>query len=169
MPARTYPAERYIQAIDALVDEVDATVVLTGVDDERALVAGITNALTPAAQERTHDLAGELSFPDFCALIGVADLVITNNTGPMHVAAAMATPVIALFALTNPPEQWGPWQVPHRILYHDVPCRICYQRVCPYGQECISTVTAAEVVAAARELGIGSGQHAAEPVVAEGA
>jgi ADP-heptose:LPS heptosyltransferase len=77
----------------------------------------------------------------------------------MHVSAAVKTPVVALFALTNPPEQWGPWRVPHRQLYHDVPCRICYSRICPYGHECLRLVTPQSVVDAAAEL-VGSRQYA---------
>src|SRR6266566_1139557 len=93
-----------------------------------------------------------VSFPALCALIETVDLVITNNTGPMHIAAAVKTAVAALFALTNPPEQWGPWQVPQRLLNVDVPCRICYSRVCPYQHECLRLVTPQMVVDAAREL-----------------
>src|SRR5213079_3188445 len=96
--------------------------------------------------------AGILPFPEFCALIEAADLVITNNTGPMHVSAAVKTPVIALFALTNPPEQWGPWRVPHRLLYHEVACRLCYQRICPYEHECLSAVSPELVFDAATDL-----------------
>jgi hypothetical protein len=70
----------------------------------------------------------------------------------MHVAAALKTPVVALFALTNPPEQWGPWRVPHGLLNHEVSCRLCYSRVCPYGHECLSLVTPAMVIDAAAAL-----------------
>jgi hypothetical protein len=70
----------------------------------------------------------------------------------MHISAAVKTPVIALFALTNPPEQWGPWQVLHRQMYHDVPCRICYSRVCPYQHECLRLVSPHMVIEAAAEL-----------------
>src|SRR5207253_7504030 len=100
-----------------------------------------------------------LPCPAFCALVEAADLVITNNTGPMHVSAAVKTPVVALFALTNPPEQWGPWHVPHRQIYHDVPCRICYSRVCPYQHECLRLVSPQTVVEAAAELlAVGAGR-----------
>jgi ADP-heptose:LPS heptosyltransferase len=111
-----------------------------------------------------HPMAGVLPFPAFCALIEAANLTITNNTGPMHVSAALKTPVAALFALTNPPEQWGPWQVPHRQLFHDVPCRICYQRICPYAHECLTLVSPEQVVAAARDL---LSEAKARPVVTE--
>src|ERR671935_198975 len=152
MPARTYPWEMYAEVVDLLVERLDATVLLTGTEDEHALVERICARLDAAARTSVLSVAGMLPFPAFCALVEAADLVITNNTGPMHVAAAVKTPVVALFALTNPPEQWGPWQVPHRQLYHEVSCRLCYARACPYTHDCLRLVTPEQVVAAAAEL-----------------
>ncbi|MGH2449202.1 MAG: glycosyltransferase family 9 protein [Chloroflexota bacterium] len=148
MPARTYPPDLYASAADELIENLGATVLLTGTEDEK----GVTASVGRAMRHDSVDLAGKLSFPALCALIEAADLTLTNNTGPMHISAALKTPVVALFALTNPPEQWGPWRVPHRMLYHDVPCRLCYQRVCPRNQECLRDVSASEIVTAAREL-----------------
>src|SRR5205823_10522708 len=108
--------------------------------------------MRPATRRAARSFAGALPFAELCALIEAADLTITNNTGPMHVSAALKTPVVALFALTNPPEQWGPWRAAHRQLYHDVPCRLCYSRICPHDQECLRGVTPDLVVAAAAEL-----------------
>lgn len=150
MPARTYPWEMFAEVADLLVERLDATLLLTGAESERELVERIRGRMRHGA--RALDIAVGQPFPVFCALVQLADLMITNNTGPMHVAAALKTPVVALFALTNPPEQWGPWRVPHRQLFHDVPCRICYSRVCPYGQECLRLVTPETVVQAAAEL-----------------
>ena len=167
MPARTYPWEMYAEVVDLLVERLDAIVLLTGTEDEHALVERICDRLGAAARTSVLSVAGMLPFPAFCALVEAANLVITNNTGPMHVAAAVKTPVVALFALTNPPEQWGPWRVPHRQLYHDVPCRICYSRICPYGHECLRLVTPQSVVDAAAELvggrrwAVGGRQYAA--------
>lgn len=152
MPARTYPWELFAAVTELLVQQLDALVVLTGVASEQELVGRIHSQIRPELRPSVLPLAGALPFAVFCALVEAADLTITNNTGPMHIAAAVKTPVVALFALTNPPEQWGPWQVPHRQLFHDVPCRICYSRVCPYGHECLRLVTPAQVVAAAQEL-----------------
>ena len=152
MPARTYPWEMYVEVIDLLVAESGATVLLTGAEDERELVKRIVSKLRKDSRQAVHTFVGTLPFPALCALIEVADLTITNNTGPMHISAAVKTPVVALFALTNPPEQWGPWQVPHRLLNVDVPCRICYSRVCPYKHECLRLVTPEMVVEAATSL-----------------
>ncbi len=152
MPARTYPWEMYAQVIDLLIEQLGAFVVVTGMGNERALVAQVLDCVKDEHRAATLPLAGVLPFPEFCALIKAADLTITNNTGPMHISAAVSTPVVALFALTNPPEQWGPWHVPHRQLYHDVSCRICYSRVCPYQHECLRLVSPQTVIEAAVEL-----------------
>ncbi len=152
MPARTYPWEMFAAVVDLLVERLGATVALTGAEDERDLVERVYKRVRADHQPSVLPLAGALSFPAMCALVEGTDLTITNNTGPMHIAAAVKTPVVALFALTNPPEQWGPWHVPRRQLYHDVPCRICYHRVCPYAHECLTLVSPETVVAAAAEL-----------------
>lgn len=152
MPARTYPWEQYAAVISRLVRDLEARVVITGAEHERELVAAICGAVDAPAREAVTVAAGVLSFPELCALIERADLTITNNTGPMHIAAAVGTPVAALFALTNPPEQWGPWRAPHRLLSHDVPCRLCYSRICPTTHDCLRLVTPEMVVAASREL-----------------
>ena len=152
MPARTYPYDMYGRVIDLLVERLDATIVLTGARDERTLIEQVLDKIQEHNRKAIFACAGILPFPEFCALIEAADLVITNNTGPMHISAAVKTPVVALFALTNPPEQWGPWQVPHRQLYHDVFCRICYNRICPYNHECLRLVTPEMVADATTEL-----------------
>lgn len=152
MPARTYPADQYVEVVERLVADLGTWVILTGAGAEHDLLATMYGQLSPAAQEATAILHGDGAFPEFCALIERADAVITNNTGPMHIAAALKTPVVALFALTNPPEEWRPWHVPHRLLCHDVPCRLCYQKVCPYTHDCLRLVTPEMVVTAAAEL-----------------
>ena len=80
-------------------------------------------------------------------------LLITNNTGPAHIAAAMDTPVVDLYALTNP--QHTPWALTSRmkILNRPVPCAYCYRSVCPEGHhQCLRGVPPAEVVRAALDL-----------------
>ncbi|HXL37389.1 MAG TPA: glycosyltransferase family 9 protein [Ktedonobacteraceae bacterium] len=152
MPARTYPYEMYAQVLDLVIERLGATVVVTGTQDEQTLVERLLDRVQEHNRRAILACAGTLPFPDFCALIEAADLMITNNTGPMHIAAAVKTPVVALFALTNPPEQWGPWHIPHRQLYHDVFCRICYNRICPYNHECLRLVTPEQVADASEEL-----------------
>jgi ADP-heptose:LPS heptosyltransferase len=78
-------------------------------------------------------------------------VLLSGNTGPVHLAAAVGTPVVDVYALTNP--QHTPWMVPSRVLFRDVPCRWCYSSVCLTGHHrCVRDVPPAEVAAAAVEL-----------------
>jgi ADP-heptose:LPS heptosyltransferase len=85
------------------------------------------------------------------ALIDLAPILITNNTGPAHIAAGRGTPVVDLYALTNP--QHTPWMVPNRVLSCDVPCKYCYKSICPEGHHnCLRQVEPKEVVQATLDL-----------------
>ena len=143
--SRTYPAERYARVVEDLASETGLAVLVTGGPGEEDLakrVAG-TSGLP---------LGGETGFGAFAALVRRADAVVTNNTGATHVASALKTPVVTVFAGTNPPEQWGPWRTPNRLLTHPVPCAPCYRRVCPIGHECLTGIAPSTVTGAALEL-----------------
>ncbi len=146
--ARTYPWGNYVRVADLLVERLNCEVVFTGSEDERELISNIQSWM----KQPSTSMAGKTNLKRLAALVKAADIVVTNNTGPMHVAAAMKTPVVALFALTNPPSQWRPWMVPYRLLNKPAPCAYCYNRVCPVGHECLTQVTPEEVVEAAGEL-----------------
>jgi len=105
-------------------------------------------ARSAAAAAGVLDLAG---LAGLAALVASAPLLVSNNTGPIHVAAAVGTPVVDLYALTNP--QHTPWGVPHQVPFHDVPCKYCYKSVCPEGHgNCLRLVEPEAVVEAARSL-----------------
>jgi ADP-heptose:LPS heptosyltransferase len=145
--SRRYPAESYARAIDLLIEQTGCEAVLTGDASEEALVATVRNGMS----HPSHSMVGRLDLAELGALVSEADLLVSNNTGPAHVAAALGTPVVDLYALTNP--QHTPWQVASRVLFHDVPCRNCYRSVCPAGHhDCLRRVPPEAVAAAAREL-----------------
>lgn len=146
--SRRYPAEHWIDVARGLRAALpDCTLVFTGGANESALIDGIRDAAGVPSQS----LAGALDLGRLAAIVAESSLLISNNTGPAHLAAAVGTPVVDLYALTNP--QHAPWQVPSRVLYRDVPCRFCYRSVCPQGhQACLSGVPPAEVVDAALAL-----------------
>src|SRR5439155_17947045 len=127
-------------------------VVFTGDEGERDLVEHIREAMGAPS----HSLAGRLDLAELAALISLSPVLVANNTGPVHIAAAVGTPVVDLYALTNP--QHTPWAVPHRVLNHDVPCKYCYKSVCPEGHhDCLRLVRPEQVVDAAIELlGLGT-------------
>jgi ADP-heptose:LPS heptosyltransferase len=82
-----------------------------------------------------------------------ADCVVVGNTGPAHLAAAVGTPVVSLYAPTVPAVRWRPWRVAHELLYVDVPCAGCRARECPVpGHPCLGGVDVADVVAAVGRL-----------------
>lgn len=144
--SRRYPVERFAQVIACLGEQLDLPVFVTGSASESPLCRDACGASPHAI-----DLSGAVSLGELGALIRRARVLISNNSGPVHLASALGTPVVDLYALTNP--QHMPWQTPHRVLYHDVPCRWCYRSVCPEGHHaCLLGVPVQDVVDAARAL-----------------
>jgi lipopolysaccharide heptosyltransferase II len=144
--SRRYPPESFAQAARELHERTGCTVLVTGGNSEQALAESIAREVPGAVC-----LAGSLSLGELAALIEACSVVICNNTGPAHLAAAIGTPVVDLYALTNP--QHTPWQVPSRVLFHDVDCKFCYKSVCPQGHnDCLRKVLPSVVCRAAVEL-----------------
>lgn len=143
--SRRYPAERFGEALRLLAPEVP--VLVTGSAQEYDLAQQVCDTAGMGI-----NLAGALELTQFAALVQRAALLISNNSGPVHIAAATGTPVVDLYALTNP--QHTPWQVPSRVLSHDVPCRNCYRSVCSEGHHrCLLGIAPADVARASAELG----------------
>ncbi len=146
-PSRRYAPEGFAQVAKRLVLDEGWQVVFTGTLPERPLIEGIRQAMGT----RSCSLAGDVGLAELVALVAEAPLLLSNNTGPVHIAAAVGTPVVDLYALTNP--QHTPWAVPARVLSHDVPCRWCYKSICPEGHNnCLALVTPESVVRAVVEL-----------------
>ena len=146
-PSRRYPPERFGTAADALTDATGCQIVFTGSADELPLVAQVTACM----RRPSITLAGRLNLGQLAALIASAQTLLCNNTGPAHVAAAVGTPVVVLYALTNP--QHTPWRVNSRVLSHDVPCRHCLKSVCPQGHHaCLRGIATNDVVSAVIDI-----------------
>jgi len=156
-PSRRWPPERFGQAADAIARETGAAIVYTGSAAEAPLIEQARAAMGSPSLS----LAGRLSLGQLGALVARADLVLTNNSGPAHLAAATGTPVVDLYALTNP--QHTPWQVPSRVLSHDVPCRNCLKSRCPEGHHlCLLGVPVPAAVDAALGLLLARGTPSLE-------
>lgn len=146
-PSRRYSPESFAIVARQLIQTADLQIIFTGTEPEQELVAGIRNAM----QVSSHSLVGCLNLSELTALLELSPLLISNNTGPAHIAAAVGTPVVDLYALTNP--QHTPWGVPNRVLFHDVPCRICYKSICPeVHHHCLQLLKPETVVKATLEL-----------------
>ncbi|MCW5659619.1 MAG: glycosyltransferase family 9 protein [Burkholderiaceae bacterium] len=145
--SRRYPAARFGSAADAIAARSGCLPIFTGDTSEQALIDEARRCMS----QPSVALAGRLGVPELAALIGGARLLLANNTGPVHIAAALGTPVTVLYALTNP--QHTPWRVPARVLSHDVPCRHCLKSVCPQGHhDCLMKIEPETVVRAAMAL-----------------
>ncbi len=145
---KCWPAERTAALIDRIVDD-GLHVVITGAPDERerALVAAILAAIKPAAHARTVDLCGQLSLSELAALAGQARAFVGVDSAPMHIAAAMGTPTVAIFGPSGE-LQWSPWGVAARVITSDAhPCRPCGIDGCGGGKvsECLTTLPVARV------------------------
>jgi lipopolysaccharide heptosyltransferase II len=145
-PSRTYPPEQWAEVAATLADETGWPIVWSGGPNERSFVTDVRRRAGTGVS-----LAGALSFAELTALVAVAPLLLTNNTGPAHIAAAVGTPVVDVYAQTN--AQHAPWLVANRVVYADVPCRGCERSVCPMGHHrCLRDVPPAAVVEAALDL-----------------
>jgi ADP-heptose:LPS heptosyltransferase len=149
--SRRYPPERFGEVATRLARETGAPLLITGGSDERRLVEAVIRAAAPKVRSQLHDLSGALTLGELAALIERASVLVSNNSGPVHLASALGAPVVDLYALTNP--QHTPWKTPNRVLFRDVECRWCYRSVCPQQHHtCLLGVTPGEVVQAALEL-----------------
>jgi heptosyltransferase-3 len=118
--------------------------VVTGAPEprERELVAAILTLLPAAARDGVVDLTGQLTLPEVAALTARARAFVGVDSAPMHIAAAMGTPTLALFGPSGEHE-WGPWQVPCRVVASKThPCRPCGIDGCGGGKvsECLTTL-----------------------------
>jgi lipopolysaccharide heptosyltransferase II len=145
--SRRYPASHWARALGLLVRRTGLPVVLTG----SAAEAGLLEEIRADSGVAAHALAGQLSLGELGAALRLAAVALTNNSGPAHVAAAVGTPVVDLYALTNP--QHTPWNVRSRVLFQDVSCRFCFKSACPAGHHaCLAGVAPERVVDAVLEL-----------------
>lgn len=118
---KQWPPERFGEVAARLAAERGATIVLTGSTEDRALVDTARRSMSDAA---VIDLAGRLDLVTLAAVLARLDLYVTGDTGPMHVAAAVGTPVVAVFGPSDP-ARYAPSDPDHRIVRIDLPCSPC--------------------------------------------
>ncbi len=152
---KCWPADRMAALADRIVAS-GLAIVVTGAPDprERALVEAMLAALAPATRAKTIDLTGELELLELAALAARARAFVGVDSAPMHIAAAMGTPTLALFGPSGEFE-WGPWQVRSRVVASTAhPCRPCGIDGCGGGKisECLTTLPVERVHAAFASL-----------------
>jgi ADP-heptose:LPS heptosyltransferase len=146
-----------MRALVAALTARGRRVVVTGGPNEAALTALVANGAPGAI-----DLGGTTDLTGLTGVLAAADVLVCGNTGPAHLAAAVGTPVVDIYAPTVPASRWRPWRVAHVLLgEQDIACRDCRARVCPVpGHPCIDDVSIEAVLEAVDQLAPQPVRHA---------
>jgi heptosyltransferase II len=149
--AKRWPQEQFAAAAAALADRYD--IAIFGSPREREMASAIVTLLEQRGVHNCQNLAGRTSIATLTAMIAGLDLIITNDSGPMHMAGALGVPIVAIFGSTNH-IQTCPWHHPlTAIVRHDLPCAPCMRRTCPLERHaCMEDIEPEEVIAAARQV-----------------
>jgi heptosyltransferase-2 len=145
-PAKCWPVDRFAMAAEAIARRTGCHWLVFGTDGTAARVL----TAFPGLDQRVHDLTGRTSLRQLLAGLRLCRLVLTNDSGPMHAAAALGTPVVVPFGSTSP-ELTGPGlpgSPGHIILRQQVPCAPCFLRECPIDHRCMTGISVDDVIAA---------------------
>jgi heptosyltransferase-2 len=149
-PAKRWPAERFTAVAKELRTRLNCSFVIFGGPADNALATETAAALASAPAGIVANLAGRTSLRELCAALRACHVVITNDTGPMHVAAAVGTRVVGLFGSTSI-ELTGPGlpgDARHALLRGEAPCAPCFLRECPVDFRCMKSLTVEQVFGA---------------------
>lgn len=147
LPSRRWPPQRFADVADGLAAD-GWTVIVTGAADEQPLTAAVLEAMKAPA----IDLTGRTSLGGLAALLAGARLLVCNDTGVSHVAAAVRAPSVVVCSGADP-ARWAPLdRERHQVLHADVSCRPCAHHACPIGHPCALGVGSGQVLSAARRL-----------------
>jgi heptosyltransferase-2 len=148
-PAKRWPVERFIAAAQEIQKRTNCVWLIFGGKGDMTLAERINSELrTPNSELRS--LAGQTSLRELMSLLKLCRVLLTNDSGPMHVAAALGTPVVVPFGSTSP-ELTGPGlpgDPRHRLLKSDAPCSPCFLRECPIDLRCLNGISVERVVEA---------------------
>lgn len=148
-PAKRWPAERFIAAAREVQKRTNCVWLLLGGKGDMLLTREIASAMGNQ-QSAVVDIAGQTSLRELCAVLKFCRLLLTNDTGPMHIAAAVGTPVVVPFGSTSP-ELTGPTlsgAARHQLLKSTAACSPCFLRECPIDFRCMNGITVEQVVEA---------------------
>jgi heptosyltransferase-2 len=162
-PAKRWPAERFVAAARTLREKTQCRWVIFGGAGDRALADAMAGDITRATGDPTLNLTGQTSLRELAAALKICDLVLTNDTGPMHLAAAVGAPVTAIFGSTSPELTGLIFSSRARMVRGRAPCAPCFRRECPIDLRCLRGIETEQVVAAALVCLAGGGTITASP------
>lgn len=151
--AKRWLSERYASLLDRLAEEMAASVVVFGASAELAIAESIRDAM----RYRPIILSGKTGLSELIAMISCCDLFITNDSGPMHLAAALRVPMVAIFGSTDEIAT-GPMSPAAVVVNKRVECSPCLLRECPIDHRCMTRISAEDVYEQAVRL-IGRKEH----------
>ena len=150
-PAKRWPLERFIELATQLHSKTSCHWVVLGGRADRELARGIASAIASGiGSANVTNIAGETSLRELCAALKTCAVAVTNDTGPMHVAAALGTPVVVPFGSTSP-EMTAPSSASsakHEFIVGQVPFTPCFRRECPIDFRCMKGISVAQMVEA---------------------
>lgn len=145
---KTWPSSCFIDTATRMLKSRPMSFYIIGGPSEEDICQEVAGGIGNCAK----NVAGRYSMPESGGLISQMDLLITNDSGPMHMAAAVGVPVLAVFGPTDE-KSTGPYGKEHRVLTADVKCRPCFARACKAGgTPCLSGVSAVDAATAALEM-----------------
>jgi heptosyltransferase-2 len=142
-PAKRWPVERFAGLASRLQAARSARIVITGSPEE----AELADRLASSMSRQPVILSGRTSLRGLLGILSCAELFITNDSGPMHMANALGIPVVGLFGPTDPVVT-RPYQPPFTVLWKGAACWPCLYRSCPYGHQCMTAIEPEEVLEA---------------------
>jgi predicted lipopolysaccharide heptosyltransferase III len=138
---KSWPAERFAALADLIQTETSAQALFLGGNQEQNAAGKIAEAM----KSPFRSLIGRTDLPQLGTVLARAVLMLSNDNGPMHMAAALRVPVIGLFGPSDP-AVWGPWGEGHHVFYKGLDCRACFYPDCFRGeQNCMRLITLEEV------------------------
>jgi heptosyltransferase-2 len=145
--AKRWLPERFAAAASQVARELGASVAIFGSAAEREVCELVAKEVTVPVR----NFAGETSLGEYIELAAACRVYLTNDSGPMHIASALAVPTVAIFGATNPVTT-GPTGPLARVIRENVACSPCLKRECPIDHRCMRSVEPARVAQAALEL-----------------
>ena len=143
---KLWEEESFALLADRMREELGLTVIFTGSAADRAVIERILSRM----RGKAVNLAGEVGLKALAHLYSLCRVVVSTDTGPMHIAAAMNCPVVALFGPTAP---WrtGPYGEGHRVIREEMGCSPCFRKTCSHG-ECMKSITVDRVFEAVEDV-----------------
>jgi lipopolysaccharide heptosyltransferase II len=145
--AKRWPAERFAALADRFIDELDAEILLIGSDAE----AKVSQEVSTGMRNPCTMLTGQTDLAELVAVLSVVDLLVTNDTGPAHIASALERPTLVIFGPTNPLTT-RPFSETGEIVREPPDCAPCMLRDCPIDHRCMTAISPDQVFKRAQAM-----------------